>query len=53
MYRIFSEYLEIMQEDRAEAIKTASHNAAAVVDMETGAIIADYRTQETEADERG
>ena len=52
MYRVVSAYIEIEKENKKEAIQTATLNAAAVFD-ENDTLIADYRTFETENDERG
>lgn len=53
MFIVFSEYIEITQADRAEAIRTAALNAAAVIDADTLETVADYRTAESESDPIG
>ena len=52
MFRIVSSYIEIEKENREEAVRAAALNAAAVFDDEDN-LIADYRTVESESDERG
>ena len=53
MYLVFNRFLEIEKEEEREAITTARLNSAAVLDYETGKIIEDNRTEESENDERG
>ena len=55
MLVVFNRFMGIMfdPEDEAKAIRCAACNAACVVNQETGETIADFRTEESEADERG
>lgn len=52
MYIVFNNWIQMEKESREDAIKTARLNSAAVVD-ESGKILIDCRTAETESDERG
>ena len=53
-YLVFSAFLEVWTNDLKEAEHIAKLNAAVVIDTEDKwAKIIDYRTQESEADERG
>lgn len=55
MLVVFNRFMGIMfdLEDEAKAIRCAACNAACVVDQESGKVLADFRTEESEADERG
>lgn len=51
-YIIYNSFMEQTTTDRRQALRVASLNAAAVEDS-NGDIIADYRTEESEADKKG
>ena len=55
MYIVFNAYMAIMYDDDQmdEAIRCAANNAAKVISVETDECLADFRTPESEADERG
>lgn len=55
MLIVFNAYMAIMydEEQKEEAIRCAANNAARVVNTETDECLADFRTPESEADERG
>lgn len=52
MFRIVSRYMSFEKENREEAVRAAALNAAAVFDDDDN-VIADYRSAESENDERG
>ena len=52
-YRIFNRFMERFTDIVAEASHIACLNAAAVEDMDRGTIIIDFRTEESENDEKG
>lgn len=52
MYKVFNRFMDLEYKDLVEALSTACLNAACVVD-EDGNIKGDFRTAESEADERG
>lgn len=52
-YRVFNRYIELMFDDVNHAKRAASLNAACVYDIDGDEFVADYRTEESENDERG
>lgn len=53
MYLIFNRYMGIQVDELKDAIRMAKLNAAAVVDLSTGQTVSDFRTEESENDEKG
>lgn len=55
MYIVFNAYMAIMYDNdqKEEAIRCAANNAAKVVSTDTDECLADFRTPESESDERG
>ena len=53
MYKVFNSFMEYYTESIRDARQVATLNAAAVLDMSTDLIIVDYRTAESESDEKG
>ena len=55
MLIVFNAYMAIMydEDQKEEAIRCAANNAARVVNTETDECLADFRTPESEVDERG
>lgn len=52
-YLVFNSFMVMWRDTEEEADLAARLNASCVVDAEKDVIIADYRTAETEYDERG
>lgn len=55
MYIVFNQYMAIMYDpdQKEEAVRCAANNAGCCINTETEERIADFRTPESEADERG
>lgn len=52
-YRMFNRFMEIYTDKITEAFHLARVNAGAVEDTDSGKIIMDFRSEESEADEKG
>lgn len=52
-HRAFNRFMSCDFDNERDAIRCASLNAAAVVNLTTDLLVCDYRTRESENDERG
>jgi hypothetical protein len=52
-HRAFNRFMQLDFTNERDAIRTAALNAAAVINLDTDLLVCDYRTPETENDERG